>query len=168
MVERALRIDESKLAQRGRSGRFPESKARRILQRKRRKKATNTTNIRAQSANAGLSRSNVDPDAAKRNFRAASLQKMPPNRRKNKAIPMTCTIVSFCFPFLRLRQNLPSFWTVSGNITFRCRALTSSCHSSCRLRINNLPDAGNHQVSARHGRSVSQVSRIGVLEFNSY
>ncbi len=128
--------------QRRRSGPLPESNARRTLQRKRRKKIANSPSMIAHQPKAATSRSNVDPADARRKLSAASLQKTANSTKENNAIPMACTIVSFCFPLMRLRQNLPSFWTVSGNTTFRCRAITSCSHSSLRLRTTILPDAG--------------------------
>ena len=51
----------------------------------------------------------MDPDVAKRNLSAASLQRMTTNVRNIMAIPMTCTIVSFCFSLLDYAKVAPRY-----------------------------------------------------------
>ena len=133
-----FQFGESTSGQRRRSRRCSESRARRTRQRKKTKKTPNSPNAITHQPKAATSRLDIDPDAAYRNLHDASLQKMPTHTRKIKAIPMHCTRVSFCLPLLRFRHNLPSFWTVSGNTTFRCRARRSCSHSSLPWRMHHL------------------------------
>jgi hypothetical protein len=139
--------------QRGRSGRFPESNARRTLQRKMRNKTPRSPSAIAHELKVPTRRPNRGPDVPKRNLRAASSQRTPTIVRNNKAIPIHCTTVSFCFPLERLRQSLPSFWTVSGNTTFRCRALMSCCHSS-RLRMTTSRSPGRRRTHSPRSQAI--------------
>ena len=121
-------------------GRFLESNSRRTAQRKTRRKIPKSPSGMAKLRKIAMSLPNVGPDVPKRNVRTACLHSMLTIVKTIRAIAMPCTIVSFCLPLARLRQSLPSFWAVSGNTVFRCRALISCCHSSRRLLTTNLAD----------------------------